>query len=144
MCIKLEKFPYTLIIEGLIINCCCDIINGVCFVQGVDLSNIITDLVLEDKYKQILICLEKLKRAVNDKRYECVLETLQELRTELDKDIRYRVFAGKRKCYNVLLDLLKDCKKNHVIFKSTLETITSLMSGYPDLLDDDGIALQTE
>lgn len=112
--------------------------------QGVDLSNIITDLVLEDKYKQILICLEKLKRAVNDKRYECVLETLQELRTELDKDIRYRVFAGKRKCYNVLLDVLKDCKKNHVIFKSALETITSLMSGYPDLLDDDGIALQTE
>lgn len=112
--------------------------------QGIDLSDIITDLVLEDKYKQIVICLEKLKRAVNDKSYECVPETLQELRTELDKDIRYKVFAGKRKCYNVLLDLLKDCKKNHVIFKSALETITSLMSGYPDLLDDDGIALQTE
>ncbi|XP_070164555.1 armadillo repeat-containing protein 6 homolog [Polyergus mexicanus] len=116
-----------------------------CFeMKGIDLSNIITDLVLEDKYKQIIICLEQLTRAMNDKSYERVPETLQELRTELDKDIRYRVFAGKRKCYNVLIDLLKDCEKNHVIFKSALETIASLMSGYPDLLDDNGIALQAE
>ncbi|XP_072751306.1 armadillo repeat-containing protein 6 homolog [Anoplolepis gracilipes] len=116
-----------------------------CFeMKGIDLSNIITDLVLEDKYKQIVTCLEQLTRAVNDKSYECVPETLQELQTELDKDIRYRVFAGKRKCYNVLIDLLKDCEKNHAIFKSALETIASLMTGYPDLLDDDGIALQTE
>ncbi|XP_029679470.1 armadillo repeat-containing protein 6 homolog isoform X1 [Formica exsecta] len=116
-----------------------------CFeMKGIDLSNIITDLVLEDKYKQIVICLEQLTRAMNDKSYERVPETLQELRTELDKDIRYRVFAGKRKCYKILIDLLKDCEKNHVIFKSALETIASLMSGYPDLLDDDGIALQAE
>lgn len=114
------------------------------FAQGIDLSNIVTDLVLEDKYKQIVTCLKRLLCAVNDKSYECVPETLQELRTELDKDIGHRVFAGKRKCYNILIDLLKDCEKNHVIIKSTLETLTSLMSGYPDLLDDEGIALQTE
>lgn len=118
------------------------------FAQGVDLSNIITDLILEDKYKQIVICLNRLTCALNDKSYECVPETLQELRSELDKDIRCRVFASKRKCYNILIDLLKECEKNHEknhgIFISALETITSLMSGYPDLLDDDGIALQIE
>lgn len=112
--------------------------------KGVDLSNIVTDSVLEDKYKQIVMCLERLTCAVNDKSYECVPETLQELRLELDKDIGHRVFAGKRKCYNILIELLRDCKKNHAILKSTLETITSLMSGYPDLLDDEGIALQIE
>lgn len=90
------------------------------------------------------MCLERLTCAINDKSYEHVSETLQELRTELDKDIGHRVFAGKRKCYNILIDLLKDCEKNHEIFKSTLQTITSLMSGYPDLLDDEGIALQIE
>ncbi|XP_011877895.1 PREDICTED: armadillo repeat-containing protein 6 homolog [Vollenhovia emeryi] len=116
-----------------------------CFeTKGIDLSNIVTDSVLEEKYKQIIICLERLTCAVNDKSYERVPETLQELRTELDKDIGRRVFAGKRRCYNILLDLLKDCKKNHAILKSTLETIASLMSGYPDLLDDEGIALQIE
>ncbi|XP_012528003.1 armadillo repeat-containing protein 6 homolog [Monomorium pharaonis] len=116
-----------------------------CFeMKGVDLSKIVTDSVLEDKYKQIVMCLERLTCAVNDKSYERVPETLQELRTELDKDISHRVFAGKRKCYNILIDLLKDCQKNQAILKLTLETITSLMSGYPDLLDDEGIALQIE
>lgn len=91
-----------------------------------------------------MTCLERLTCAINDKSYERVPETLQELRTELDKDIGHKVFAGKRKCYNILIDLLKNCKKNHAILKSTLETITSLMSGYPDLLDDEGIALQIE
>lgn len=114
------------------------------FAQGMNLSNIVTDLVLEKKYKKILTCLERLTCAVNDKSYECVPETLQELRTELDKDINYRVFASKRNCYNILVDILKDCRKNPAIFRSALETITSLMTGHPDLLDDDGIALQTE
>ncbi|XP_011642893.1 armadillo repeat-containing protein 6 homolog [Pogonomyrmex barbatus] len=116
-----------------------------CFeMKGVDLNNIVTDSVLEDKYKEIITCLERLTCALNDKSYECVPETLQELRTELDKDIGYKVFAAKRKCYNILINLLKDCEKNHAIVKSTLETLTSLMSGYPDLLDDEGIALQTQ
>ncbi|KAL0124449.1 hypothetical protein PUN28_006351 [Cardiocondyla obscurior] len=116
-----------------------------CFeMKGVDLRNIVTDSVLQDKYKKIMTCLERLTCAVNDKSYERVPEMLQELRTELDKDIGHRVFAGKHKCYNVLIDLLKYCGKNHVVLKSTLETITSLMSGYPDLLDDEGIVLQIE
>lgn len=109
-----------------------------------DMSNVVTDLVLEKKYRTILTCLERLTCAVNDKSYECAPETLQELRTELDKDIKHRVFAGKRGCYNVLVNVLKDCRKNHATFRSALETITSLMTGHPDLLDDDGIALQTE
>ncbi|RLU25296.1 hypothetical protein DMN91_003389 [Ooceraea biroi] len=112
--------------------------------KGMDLSNIVTDLVLEKKYEKILTCLERLSRAVNDKSYECAPEMLQELRTELDKDIKDRVFAGKRKCYNILMDILKGCRKNHATFKSALETITSLMTEHPDLLDDDGIALQIE
>lgn len=91
-----------------------------------------------------MTCLERLTFAVNNKTYELVPETLQELRTELDKDIGPRVFAGKNKCYNILIALLKDCEKNHAIIKSALKTLTSLMTGNPDLLDDDGIALQTK
>lgn len=81
---------------------------------------------------------------MKDKSYELAPDTLQELRVELDKDIGHRVFAGKQKCYKILIDLLKDCRKNHAIVKSTLKTITSLMTGNPDLLDDDGVALQIE
>jgi len=109
-----------------------------------DLSDIITDLALEDKYKTIVSCLERLTCAVNDKSYECVAETLQELRTELGKDIKHKVFASKRNCYNILLDIMRDCRKDHATFQSALETITTLMTGNPDLLDERGIAMQTE
>lgn len=81
---------------------------------------------------------------MKDKNYEFVPETLQELRTELDNGIEHKVFAGKRKCYDILIVLLKDCEKDHVIVKSVLKTFISLMTGNPDLLDDDGVALQIE
>ncbi|KMQ92003.1 armadillo repeat-containing protein 6-like protein [Lasius niger] len=88
-----------------------------CFeMKGIDLSNIITDLVLEDKYKQIVKCLEQLTRAMNDKSYECVPETLQELRTELDKDIRYKVFAERHHdvaTLQCLLHWIRECCIKH-------------------------------
>lgn len=112
--------------------------------QGIDLSNIIKNLALVDKYEPILTCLERLTFAAKDKSYELVPKTLQELQIELDKDIGHKVFAGKHKCYNILIDLLKNCERNHTIVKSVLKTITLLMTGNPDLLDDDGIAQQIE
>lgn len=63
---------------------------------------------------------------------------------ELDKDIARRVYAGKQGCYRVLLDIIKDCEYDTLILKTALKTITSLMTGNPDLLDDKGVSIQME
>lgn len=112
--------------------------------QGIDLTNIIKDSVVVDKYETILTCLDRLTFAMRDKSYGDVSDTLQKLRTELDKDIDHRVFAGKRKGYDILIDLLKCCENDETIVKSALKTITALMTGNPDLLNVHGVTLQME
>ncbi|XP_076280558.1 armadillo repeat-containing protein 6 homolog [Lasioglossum baleicum] len=110
--------------------------------QGVDLTNIIKDLILNDDTELIAGYLSQLNIAISDKRFENVPQTLEKLRKELDKDIARRVYAGKKGGYNTLIKLMKCCHHNNTIMRSALKTITSLMTGNPDLLNDEGIALQ--
>lgn len=112
--------------------------------QGIDLTNIIKDLILNDDTELITGCLSQLNIAISDKRYENVPQTLEKLRKELDKDIARRVYAGKKGGYNTLIKLMKCCHHNNTIMRSALKTITSLMTGNPDLLNDEGIALQIQ
>ncbi|XP_033341425.1 armadillo repeat-containing protein 6 homolog [Megalopta genalis] len=110
--------------------------------QGVDLSNIIKDLIISNDDELISGYLNHLNIAIADKRYENVHQNLEKLRKELDKDIARRVCAGKKGAYKTLIKLMKCCHHNNVIMRSALKTITSLMTGNPDLLDAEGIALQ--
>ncbi|XP_008554566.1 armadillo repeat-containing protein 6 homolog [Microplitis demolitor] len=112
--------------------------------QGIDLSNIIKDLALNDNSNVIKTCLEKLSSASEEKTYKDVTRVLETLKTELDKDIAHRVFAGKENAYSILLALTKDTKDDVSILKPALKAMTSLMTGNPDLLDSDGIDLQMQ
>lgn len=108
------------------------------------MTNVIKDLVLSDYNDLIASYLSQLNIALEDKNYENVPQTLKKLRDELDKDIARRVYAGKKGGYNTLINLMKSCPNNSTVIRSALKTITSLMTGNPDLLNDEGIALQIQ
>ncbi|XP_054005823.1 armadillo repeat-containing protein 6 homolog [Hylaeus anthracinus] len=110
--------------------------------QGVDLSNIMKDLILNNDNELITSYLSQLNIAIEDKNYGNVPQTLDKLRNELDKDIAYRVYAGKKGGYDTLIKLMKSCPNNSLVIRSALKAITSLMNGNPDLLNDEGVALQ--
>lgn len=110
--------------------------------QGVDLSNIMKDLALNSGKDSLTVHLDKIKLAVNQRKYDNINETLDKLRDELDKDIARRVYASKQGAYNVLIKLMKDCMKSPSRIRAALKTITSLMTGNPDLLNDEGIMIQ--
>ncbi|KAK9308252.1 hypothetical protein QLX08_001717 [Tetragonisca angustula] len=112
--------------------------------QGIDLSNIIKDLILNDDNELIISYLNQINIAIGDRNYENIHHVLDKLRSQLDKDIARRVYAGKMGTYNILINLMKACSNNATIIKAALKTITSLMTGNPDLLNDEGIALQIQ
>ncbi|XP_017888263.1 armadillo repeat-containing protein 6 homolog [Ceratina calcarata] len=112
--------------------------------QGVDLSNIIKDLILNDDNELITSCLNQINIALEEKNYGSIHHVLDKLTKQLDKDISRRVYAGKKGAYKTLIKLMKACINNTTIIKAALRTISSLMNGNPDLLDDEGIALQIE
>ena len=69
---------------------------------------------------------------------------LDQLKSELDKDIARRVYAGKQGAYKTLIDLMHKFKNDTSVMKAALKTMTSLMTGNPDLLDQSGVDLQME
>ncbi|KAF7989617.1 hypothetical protein HCN44_008291 [Aphidius gifuensis] len=110
--------------------------------QGIDLSNIIKDLALDNNENTIKICLDNLKCLLENKNFDDVESIFNKLKIELNKDIARRVYAGKENAYNIIIDILKLTKDNLNIFKAGLSTLISLMNGHPDLLDDNGIEFQ--
>lgn len=108
------------------------------------MSNIIKDLILNDDNELITSCLNQINIAIEDQNYGNIHHTLDKLRIQLDKDIARRVYAGRNGAYNSLIKLMKACLDNGTVIKAALKTITSLMTGNPDLLNDEGIALQIQ
>lgn len=115
-----------------------------CFfpIKGVDLTNIIKDLALTNDENVTLSCLEKIKTSLENDDCDDLVQVLDRLMSELDKDIARRVCAGKQGAYQTLINLMKKCIDNSTILNATLKTLRSLMTGNPDLLDSDGIELQ--
>ncbi|XP_046751880.1 armadillo repeat-containing protein 6 homolog [Diprion similis] len=115
--------------------------------QGIDLSNVIKDLVISNDSETIQTCLNVLTaRSKSNNKDDCtdIQDSLQKLQTEFNKDMARRMLAAKHGAYCTLIDLIEESKDNDTILIPALKTITSLMTGYPDLLDDKGIALQIE
>lgn len=108
------------------------------------MSNIIKDIILSGDSKLIVSSLNQINNAIEDQNYENVHFALEKLRNELDRDIARRIYAGKKGAYNTLLKLMKACLDNATIIKAALKAITSLMTGNPDLLNDEGIAFQIQ
>ncbi|XP_024935799.1 armadillo repeat-containing protein 6 homolog [Cephus cinctus] len=112
--------------------------------QGVDLSNVIKDLILCDDRDLVKTCLDNLRSSIEEKNSEIVPEVLEKLKTELDKDIARRIHASNLGGYKILLDLIKEFKDDVTVVRPALRTMTSLMTGHPDLLDEAGVTLQME
>lgn len=107
-----------------------------------DLSNIIKDLSLNCTTDDITSSIKKLAKCAKTAEHEHAAPLLNKLRSELEKDIARRVFAGKNGAYNTLLEVVTSSKDEPLLLRTALKTITVLMTGNPDLLDDAGVDLQ--
>ncbi|XP_014247239.1 armadillo repeat-containing protein 6 homolog [Cimex lectularius] len=111
--------------------------------QGVDLSNIVKTVEMArglDPIKQIVDNLKKIHDAGTESEM-CseILYNLTQSRKLCSSNLAYKMLAGKNGLYNTLLRLLNRSKGNETLVVSCLETLTDVMDGYPDLLDDDGV-----
>ncbi|XP_072946459.1 armadillo repeat-containing protein 6 homolog [Epargyreus clarus] len=121
--------------------------------QGVDLSNIIKDLVLSDGNDHLVSStLKKLEKmcASNDCNEDSLIQELKILMSECEKDIAHRIRAGKEGAYKILINLLESRHKSYTqetnvkdkdCIISVLNTLSALMEMQPDLLDQKGIDL---
>ncbi|XP_011298333.1 armadillo repeat-containing protein 6 homolog [Fopius arisanus] len=115
--------------------------------QGIDLTNIIKDLVITGENSNVIKnCLKKISTSLKDEKCDDITEVLEKLKTELDRDIARRMYAAKEMAYDILLDLIERMKNGDDlnILRTAIKTMTSLMTGHPDLLDDRGVKLQIE
>ena len=110
--------------------------------QGVDLSNIIKDLSLNNAADDLTSCIKNLSDCVKSAEYDHAAPFLNKLKSELEKDIARRVFAGKNGAYTTLLDVITSCKHEPHLLRTALKTVTVLMTGNPDLLEENGVKLQ--
>lgn len=108
------------------------------------MTNIIKDLAISENSNVIQTCLKKLSTAAKEKNCDDIADALEKLKTELDKDIARRMYAAKENAYSILLDLIELVKSDVNTLRSVLKTMTLLMTGFPDLLDDRGLKLQME
>lgn len=101
-------------------------------------------MALSDESESLLCCLTKVKEKLKENDLSELEAVLDKIRTELNKDLARKVYAGEHGAYTILIDLLSQCKHDHSILRAGLKTVNALMSGNPDLLDKRGIDLQIE
>ncbi|CAH0392058.1 unnamed protein product [Bemisia tabaci] len=108
--------------------------------QGIDLSNIIKDLYLRKDEDPLLVALERIKDNIGTSSTDGLEEAVENLKNECRKDIARKILAGKKGAYNLLLNVLTKFKEDKIQVAS-LAALVALMTGYPDLLDAEGLDL---
>ncbi|XP_071455576.1 armadillo repeat-containing protein 6 homolog [Hetaerina americana] len=110
--------------------------------QGVDLSNIVMSSPEDNDSEKLKNIIDQIEKAIQNDAYnsEDFITNLSELKDECGKDIAHRVLAGKLNSYGILVELAKSLNGNKPIF-AVLSTLTTLMTGQPDLLDENGMNL---
>jgi hypothetical protein len=115
--------------------------------QGVDLSNIIKEVIMDNipaaSRSKLTASLDNMGKLIkkpsgNEK---AVIKELQALKDECDKSIANKVLAGSLGTYNVLVDVLELFQSVDEVSTEALSAISALMSGNPDLLDKRGIEI---
>lgn len=108
--------------------------------QGVDLGNIITDPILrKDAEKELTESISRLSSFRSEDSSKLNIESdLETVRKWCGKGIQFRVLAGNLKAYNALINTLHQVLSKEQSVVSVLQSLTSLMTGYPDLLDNHG------
>lgn len=115
--------------------------------QGVDLSNIIKEVVLDNiptaSRSKLTASLDNMVKLIkkpsgNEK---AIIKELQGLKDECDKSVAHRVLAGSLGTYSMLVDVLELFQSVDEVSTEALNAISALMSGNPDLLDKRGIEI---
>nr|XP_022911760.1 armadillo repeat-containing protein 6 homolog [Onthophagus taurus] len=112
--------------------------------QGVDLSNIITDMAtnnedLSPELQEALISLKCLVQKHAEPSY--ITGQLDIIQAECKKGLQYQVYAGKLDTYPLLMEILQNYESDNVVINSCFTTLIKLMDKQPDLLDDVGIQM---
>lgn len=110
--------------------------------QGINLSNIVKELALSETmtFPQVnkhIDTLSEILKGVSTR--DEIVQCLNNIKLECDKDLQTRVAAGKRGAYNMLLDLINKKEDDFELVSMCLTTLAALMAKQPDLLDDRGI-----
>lgn len=96
---------------------------------------------LSDTIKNSLKTLEDLVTSKSKNPQE-INAQLNKIKEECNKGLQQRVLIGKAKGYDIIFKALMRFEENDSdLLKTTLRTMLSLMTGQPDLLDDNGIEL---
>ncbi|XP_069673045.1 armadillo repeat-containing protein 6 homolog [Periplaneta americana] len=91
----------------------------------------------QDSKDKLTTALTKLSRPT--KKTSEIIEGLLIVKEECCKSDGHKIFAGKHGAYNILINILETFQSEVEISSAALCAIIALMSGYPDLLDDQGI-----
>ncbi|KAJ8872769.1 hypothetical protein PR048_026385 [Dryococelus australis] len=111
--------------------------------QGVDLSNIVKDALNNlsssstQELMQALLSVATLQKDLSTE--EELVRALDALQLEVDKSLAHKVHAGKNRCYDILLNSLEGADPNINVLMCAAKSLTSLMTGQPDLLNARGI-----
>ncbi|XP_046403428.1 armadillo repeat-containing protein 6 homolog [Ischnura elegans] len=110
--------------------------------QGVDLSNIVTSSSGDNDSERLKNMIDLIEKAIAENSFnsEDFLSNLNALNAECSKDIAHRVLAGKLNLYGHLVEITKKLNGDEPT-AAVLSTLTALMTGQPDLLDENGISL---
>ncbi|XP_065216000.1 armadillo repeat-containing protein 6 homolog [Planococcus citri] len=111
--------------------------------QGVSLQNIITNSLLTNEVEIIKEKINKLKKVIEENPSDPeLLPLLKDIKEELDSGIAKRVLGGQCGLYDTLVDhIIKHETLEKSIKVAFFEALVSLMTGYPDLLDDKGFSI---
>uniref|UniRef100_A0A1B6K2F1 Armadillo repeat-containing protein 6 n=2 Tax=Homalodisca liturata TaxID=320908 RepID=A0A1B6K2F1_9HEMI len=109
--------------------------------QGVNLSNIVKSVAMAQGKDPLVLCIKQLQDLLklNSSSPLNVAGLLNQLREDCDKDLARRVLAGKEAAYPTVLDILDKFSTDDSTVILCLQTLTSLMNGFPDLLDRRGV-----
>lgn len=110
-----------------------------------DLSNIIKDLSITNKDDQAVLGnvieeLDNFSKYPSPNKNEIII-ALNVLRTECEKDIPHKVLAGSKNAFNIIVALMLSQETNTEVILECLKTMIALMSGQPDLLNNNGIGV---
>ncbi|XP_063919087.1 armadillo repeat-containing protein 6 homolog [Zophobas morio] len=106
--------------------------------QGVDLSNVVTELGASADFENLNSIIEKLKKCQENYVAQDCSDLLVALKQECDKGIQYRVHAGRAGVYGVILDIFLKSEASKDVKVTALKAMVALMTKQPDLFEEKG------